>query len=144
MAHKSSPGTFPAAKLTFFQLIDNGDCCTSGIIEASGEICEHTQFCHVPYTMIAISKSDGSPIYKLQGDKLHNNYLHFYVNTMISIVYGSPVAGWPNNWAATSADLANDAPNICELALPTIHPPPSTFHINGLGRSNCFAPIVMQ
>jgi hypothetical protein len=42
---------------------------------------------------------------------------------MISIVYGSPVAGWPNNWAATSADLANDAPNICELALPTTHPP---------------------
>jgi hypothetical protein len=29
---------------------------------------------------------------------------------MISIVYGSPVAGSPNNWAAISADLADDAP----------------------------------
>jgi hypothetical protein len=44
---------------------------------------------------------------------------------MISIVYGSPEAGLHNNWTAMSADLANDAPNICELALPTTHPPPS-------------------
>jgi hypothetical protein len=63
---------------------------------------------------------------------------------MISIVYGSPAAGSPNNWAATSADLANDAPNICELALP-----PPLFTLNGLARyrplsaiSNNWAAIV--
>jgi hypothetical protein len=28
---------------------------------------------------------------------------------MISIVYGSPAAGSPNNWALSSADLADDA-----------------------------------
>jgi hypothetical protein len=38
---------------------------------------------------------------------------------MISIVYGSPAAGSPNNWAATSADLANDVPNIGEVASET-------------------------
>jgi hypothetical protein len=41
---------------------------------------------------------------------------------MISIVYGSAEAGLPNNWAPTSADLANDAPNICDwlFQLPTL------------------------
>jgi hypothetical protein len=57
---------------------------------------------------------------------------------MISIVYGSPVAGSPNNWAAivASADLADDAPNICKLALPTSHPGHPLFTLNGLARLN--------
>jgi hypothetical protein len=38
---------------------------------------------------------------------------------MISILYGSPAAGSPNNWPGIIGRLGNDAPNICELALPT-------------------------
>jgi hypothetical protein len=55
---------------------------------------------------------------------MKRQHLSHSFSAMISIVYGSPLAVWPNNWAATSADLANDAPNICELALSTTHPPP--------------------
>jgi hypothetical protein len=48
---------------------------------------------------------------------------------MISIVYGSLVAGLPNNQDAlvASAVMADISPNICELALPTTHPPPLLF-----------------
>jgi hypothetical protein len=69
---------------------------------------------------------------------------------MISIVYGSPVAGWPNNWAASSADLANDAPNICEMALPTTHSPPRLPFSRSMGSPgqtvlrHARPPIVMQ
>jgi hypothetical protein len=45
------------------------------------------------------------------------------MTSIVYAIYYMVHLGLPNNWAATSADLANDAPNICELALPTTHPP---------------------
>jgi hypothetical protein len=48
---------------------------------------------------------------------------------MISIVYGSPAAGLPNNWALSSADLADDAAVNAQYLRTgsNNYPPPSPF-----------------
>jgi hypothetical protein len=54
------------------------------------------------------------------------------ISDMIIIVYGSILRPSSNNRAALVGCQARPwqtvAPNICELALPTTHPPPSLFH----------------
>jgi hypothetical protein len=50
---------------------------------------------------------------------------------MIRIVYGSPAVGSPNNWALSSADLADDAPvnaQYLRTGSNNYPPSPSPFH----------------